>query len=234
MRFIIIHRTNAHWEGGAIPTPDLVARVGGLIGELVAAKVLRGAEGLRASSQGARVKSAKGKAVVTPGPFAGGLEVPAGFTLLRGSLEEAVRWATRAAEALGDAEIDVRPLTEAWDIGMAPKPADVVTRRYMALRKAGAAETPEFAELARETARTGAHIATETVRPGRRGRRYKNAGGGITWTDGPFPESKELIGGYVIVEADSLEDAARWARRYIEVVETEVVDLLELEDVIIP
>jgi len=52
----------------------------------------------------------------------------------------------------------------------------------------------------------------------------------VSVTDGPFTESKELIAGYVIVSAESLEDAARWATRYIDAVEAEEVDLRELED----
>ena len=38
MRFIIAHKTHAHWESGAIPGPELIARVGTLLGELKAAK----------------------------------------------------------------------------------------------------------------------------------------------------------------------------------------------------
>ena len=224
MRFIIVHKTSAHWESGAIPTPDLIAAVGGLIGEMVAAKVLRGAEGLRASSQGARIQRVNGTTVITRGPFKVGREPAAGFSIIRtASLDEAIDWASKAAEALGDAEIDVRPLTEPWDIGMMPKPADVTTRRYMALRKGS--DTDGFRKLTRETA-----LVTETLRPGRRGRRYKNTGEGVTWKDGPFSEAKELVGGYVIVAADSLEDAARWVPRYLQVVGAEEVDLLELED----
>ena len=30
MRFIIMHKTNAHWESGAIPSRELIARVGTL------------------------------------------------------------------------------------------------------------------------------------------------------------------------------------------------------------
>jgi hypothetical protein len=37
MRFIIMHKTNAHWESGAIPSPELIARVGTLLGELAKA-----------------------------------------------------------------------------------------------------------------------------------------------------------------------------------------------------
>jgi len=47
--------------------------------------------------------------------------------------------------------------------------------------------------------------------------------------DGPFTESKELIAGYVILSAESLEDGARWATRYIAAVEADEVDLRELE-----
>jgi hypothetical protein len=47
-------------------------------------------------------------------------------------------------------------------------------------------------------------------------------------TDGPFAESKELIAGYIIVSAETLEDADRWATRYMNVVEADEVDLREL------
>ena len=47
MRFIIMHKTNAHWEAGAIPTPDLIGRVGGLLGQLAKAGALLAGEGLR-------------------------------------------------------------------------------------------------------------------------------------------------------------------------------------------
>ena len=122
---------------------------------------------------------------------------------------------------------------------MGPKPANLTTRRYMVLRKATAAteagEAPsgaQRAELSRsieETTRTGVHLVTEIMRPSARGRRYKNSRDGISVFDGPFIESKELIGGYVVVSAESLEDAGRWARLYIDAVEGDEVDVRELE-----
>ena len=80
-----------------------------------------------------------------------------------------------------------------------------------------------------ETTRTGVHLVTETMRPTARGRRYKTSRNGVSVFDGPFTESKELIGGYVIVSAESLEDAGRWATQYINVVESDEVDVRELE-----
>jgi len=240
MRFIIMHKTNADWEAGAIPSAELIARVGALIGELAAANVLLGAEGLRASAHGVRLRFSGGTRTVVKGPFKGSNELPAGFSLLRTStLDEAIEWASRHAAALGDVEIDVRPVTEAWDIGLIPKPKDVATQRWMALRKATpdseAAVSPspkQQAELARlidETLFFGVHLATERMRPSARGRRYKNSKDGIRVIDGPFAESKELIAGYVTVSAAALDDAGRWAERYLADVEAEEVDLLELQ-----
>jgi hypothetical protein len=240
MRFIIMHKTNAHWESGAIPSPDLIARVGTLLGELAKAGVLLGAEGLRASSEGVRLRFAGGRRTVIKGPFEGENELPAGFSILRTrSLEDAIEWATRQASILGDVEIDIRPVTEPWDIGMGAMPADVSTRRYMVLRKTtrsrgagGMLSSVQRAELARlidETTRNGVHLVTETMHPSSRGRRYKNSRDGVRVYDGPFTETKELIAGYVVVSAESLEDAGQWAMQYVHAVEADEVDLHELE-----
>jgi hypothetical protein len=240
MRFIIMHKTNAHWEAGATPTPELIARVGTMIQELTDAHAFESGEGLRASSQGVRVRFSGGAPTVTPGPFTGDHELPAGFTILRvGSIDEAVDFASRQAEILGDAEMDIRPVTEPWDIGAAPPPADLKTRRYMVLRKAtvaseagtspSAAQRSRLSTLIAEATRQGIHLATETMKPSARGRRYSNSRGGITFFDGPFIESKELVGGYVIVKAASLDQAHRWAERYLDAVPAGEVDVRELE-----
>ena len=59
-RFIVMHKTNAHWEAGAIPSASLIARVGALLGELAQAGSLGGAEGLRPSSEGVRLRFSGG------------------------------------------------------------------------------------------------------------------------------------------------------------------------------
>ena len=41
-------------------------------------------------------------------------------------------------------------------------------------------------------------------------------GGKITVTDGPFVESKEIVGGYAIMDAKSHEEALGLARRFME------------------
>jgi hypothetical protein len=240
VRFIIMHRTNVRWEAGAKPDEALVARVGIMLGGLATAGTLIAAEGLRPSAEGVRLRFSGGARTIVPGPFERGNELPAGFSILRASsLEDVVEWATRQAPILGDVEIDIRPVTEPWDIGLAPRPAEITTRRYLILRKATAAteagESPsaaaraQLARLIDESSRNGAHLATETMRPSKRGRRCTNTKDGISFFDGPFAETKELIAGYVIVEAESMDAALRLAAQYIEAVGAEEVDVRELE-----
>jgi hypothetical protein len=240
MRFIIMHKTNAHWESGAIPGKELIGRVGTLLGRLAREGVLVAGEGLRSSAEGVRLRFASGTRTLVNGPFQGDNELAAGFSLVRTrSLEDAIAWATRQAQTLGDVEIDIRPITEPWDIGMGAAPNDVNSRRYMVLRKATlsteagdllpVASRTQFTRLIDETTRSGVHLGTETMRPSRRGRRYRNSRDGISIFDGPFIETKELLAGYIVVSAASLEDAERWALQYIDAVEADEVDLRELE-----
>jgi hypothetical protein len=238
MRFIIIHKTTARWEAGEVPDMKLVAKVGALIGDMQQAGVLRAGEGLRASSLGARMTVRGGVAEVVPGPLAGGNELCAGFDIIRAAtLDDALAWARELGKILGDVEMDVRPVTEAWDIGIGKKPDDLRSLRFMVLRKATAdteagVELPAKKRDAIQALRQRAgdtHLAAETMRPSARGRRCKNTAGGIAFTDGPFTESKELIAGYVVIDVPSLDEAARWCARYATVVGTEEVDIFELE-----
>jgi hypothetical protein len=234
MRFIIVHKTNPSWEAGVKPSPELIQRVGVLIGELAASGALETGDGLRATSTGARLRFAGGERTIRRGPFAGEHEATAAFTIIRAAdLDAAIEWASALATEVGDVELDVRPVTEAWDIGLGEKPPEVTTTRFMVQRKADAAtETaaPPVPRLAAEAARKGGgDVKTVTMQPTRRGRRYKRAAaGGISYTDGPFTESKELIAGFVIVDVPSLADAGRLAERYLACVDTHEVDVLEL------
>ena len=241
MRFMMMHRTNPHWEAGAAPSLELIARVGKVIGAMAAARVLLGAEGLRASSQGVRLQFSGGKRTVTKGPFNASNELPAGFAILRvESIEEAIEWASRFANVMGNVEIDIRPVTEPWDIGISPKPAGLTTRRFMALHKADAAseagvvpmpkQAAEMGRLIEEMTKAGVLVTTEGLQPSSKGLRFKFAGGKHAVIDGPFTESKELIAGYVILETRSLQDATEWAPRYGAAVACSELDVRPLSE----
>jgi hypothetical protein len=49
--------------------------------------------------------------------------------------------------------------------------------------------------------------------PSAEGRRVKFSGGDRTVIDGPFPESKQLIAGYWILQVPSMDEAVEWAKR---------------------
>ena len=240
MRFIIIHKTNAHWESGAIPDRALIDRVETLMGEIAGAGALLAGEGLGPSAEGVRLRFADGQRTITPGPFKGDTELEDRFAIVRvTSLDEAIDWATRQATILGDGEFDIRPVHEAWDIGIGSPPEGDPTRRWMVLRKATAASEAgaglssesraRLAGLIDDTAKTGVHLVSETMKPSRKGRRYTNSREGKSFYDGPFVETRELLGGYVIVEAASLDDACRWVPRYMDAVGADEVDIRELE-----
>jgi hypothetical protein len=239
MRYILTHATDARWEAGEIPSRELVLRVGALIGDLVRAGAFVEGEGLRASALGVRLRIEEGRKTLTPGPFSPGNELTDGFIVIRtASLEEAVGWAERLGAGKQDVEIDIRPVTEPWDIGMGERPRDLTTTRFMLLRKADA-ETesgrrrPELGAALRRTLddmeAAGVLVTSRMLAPSAKGRRYKFSDGARSVIDGPFTESKEMIAGYLLFDAPSLEDAARWAPRYQDCVESPVVDLREVE-----
>jgi hypothetical protein len=49
--------------------------------------------------------------------------------------------------------------------------------------------------------------------PSAEGKRVRFAQGNRTVIEGPFPESKQLIAGYWILQVPSMEEAVEWAKR---------------------
>lgn len=64
-----------------------------------------------------------------------------------------------------------------------------------------------------ELAKAGVLVASEGLNPGVPGARVGVVDGKRVLLDGPFPESKELVGGFYIVEVASREEAIEWALR---------------------
>jgi hypothetical protein len=61
-------------------------------------------------------------------------------------------------------------------------------------------------------ARAGALISLDGLQPLVSGARVSFSGGKAKVTDGPFVESKEVLGGYWIIQAKSRQEAIDWAR----------------------
>jgi hypothetical protein len=62
----------------------------------------------------------------------------------------------------------------------------------------------------------GVLVDTGGLLPSKDGARVRLANGKITVTDGPFTESKEVIGGWAILKTDSKAEAVRIATEFME------------------
>jgi hypothetical protein len=71
--------------------------------------------------------------------------------------------------------------------------------------------------LIEELSRTGQLLGTAGLRPSSEGVRLRlHRNGELSVTDGPFTETKEVIGGYAILEAQSRAEAVELTRRFLE------------------
>jgi hypothetical protein len=76
-----------------------------------------------------------------------------------------------------------------------------------------------------EGMKAGWLIECEGVTFGTKGVRvHKAASGKVTVTDGPFVETKEVLGGYALLNAASMEEAVDYTRRFLEHVGEETSD----------
>ena len=122
MRFMVIVKASKESEAGVLPDEKILTAMGKYNEELVKAGVMLAAEGLHASSKGARVKFSGDKRIVTDGPFAETKELIAGFWLWKlNSKEEAIEWLKRAPFG-GGTEVEIRQVFEAEDFGPALTP----------------------------------------------------------------------------------------------------------------
>lgn len=122
MRFMVIVRANEESEAGVLPSADLLAAMNEFNQGLVRDGVLLAAEGLQASSKGARMKFGGPKPVVTDGPFAETKELIAGFWLVQGKSKEEIIERFRATPFTNGEEIEIRQAFEAEDFGDAVSP----------------------------------------------------------------------------------------------------------------
>lgn len=64
---------------------------------------------------------------------------------------------------------------------------------------------------------SGRVVDTQGLKPSKDGRRIRSHNGKLSFTDGPFTESKEVVGGYAIVEAKSWDEAMELATKFMEI-----------------
>ncbi len=94
-------------------------------------------------------------------------------------------------------------------------------------------EMAAMGQLIEEMTKAGVLLATEGCLPSSKGARVRLSGGKISVTDGPFTETKEIIGGFALIQVASKEEAIEWTERFLAVAgdgESEIRQVWEASD----
>jgi hypothetical protein len=75
----------------------------------------------------------------------------------------------------------------------------------------------DMGKLIEEMTREGTLVRTAGLRPTKEGRRVRLSKGRLSTIDGPFVETKEVIGGFAILEAPTMDAAIELTRRFLRV-----------------
>ena len=134
MRFMVLVPANKESEAGVLPPVDLLEKMTAFNQEMVKAGVLLAGEGLRPSSDGARIVFDGDKKKVVDGPFTESKELIAGYWVIQTkSLAEAVEWIKKAPFG-GGISVEIRRISEAEDFAAAD-PSGEIIRKELELRK---------------------------------------------------------------------------------------------------
>ncbi len=240
MRFMIMHKNDPQTEAGKPPPMELVHKMGELIGEYASSGRFLDGAGLSGSKTRTRLVFRDGRATVKHGPYTGERELPHTTLLLNvKTREEALGWAERYGKILGDGELELGKVNEPWDIGVMPAPENPPLH-FLLIEKADAAteagtRSPKLkAELTRlRTEMTKAGVLERAIHltPSSKAKRLVFTKNDLRVLDGPFSETKELLGGFAVMELRDMDEAIAMCRRYAEIlggtleIDVRIVDL---------
>jgi hypothetical protein len=226
MRFMIMHKNHPNTEAGHPPPMKLVQEMGAFIGEYAKTGRFIDGAGLSASKTRTRLTFRDGLCTVKHGPYRGEHELPAATLLLKvRTREEAIGWAERYGKILGDGEIELGKITEPWDIGLMPAPENpplqiLLIEKASRATEGGGRSPKQKAELTRlksEMTKAGVLVRSIALQPSSKAKRLVFTNNDLRVHDGPFTESKELLGGFAVMELSGMEEAIELCRRYAEI-----------------
>ena len=226
MRFMIMHKNDPRTEAGQPPPMELVTKMGAFIGEYAKSGRFLDGAGLRGSETRSRLVFRDGRCTVKHGPYRGEHELPAAMLVLKvGSRDEAIGWAERYGKILGDGELELGKVNEPWDIGLMPAPENPPLQMLLIDKadpatEAGGRSPKQKAELTRlktEMTKAGVLVRSIKLKPSVTAKRLVFTNNDLRVLDGPFTESKELLGGFSVMELSDMDDAIAMCRRYAKV-----------------
>jgi hypothetical protein len=221
-----MHKNDPNTEAGLPPPMELVTKMGAFIGEHLSTGRFVDGAGLSGSKNRTRLVFRDGRCTVKHGPYKGEHELPAATLQLKvRTREEAIGWAERYGKILGDGEIELGKVNEPWDIGLMPPPENPPLQ-FLLVDKADAAtesggRTPkqkaELSRLRTEMTKAGVLVKTHQLKPSASAKRLFFTSNDLRVVDGPFAETKELIGGFAVLELSDMDEAIALCRRYTEI-----------------
>jgi hypothetical protein len=75
----------------------------------------------------------------------------------------------------------------------------------------------DMGKLIEQMTREGTLIKTAGLRPAVEGVRVRLRDGKLSTVDGPFTEKKEVVGGFAILEARSMQEAIELTKRFLKI-----------------
>ncbi len=240
MQFMIMHKQSETTSNK--PSSELIERMGALVGEYLKNGRMVDGAGLNPAHARTRIVAKNGKLAVTSSLVAGDNELPAATMLLKVEKREvAEAWAERYAKALGDGEVQLGKVTEPWDLGVVPEPPNAPLQ-FLLIEKASAAseknerspqQKAELTRLRTEMTKAGVLQRTISLKPSANATRLLFNKNALRKFDGPFTESKELIGGFAVIDFPSYDEAIEMAKVYADILGgTLEMDIREVEEIL--
>jgi len=226
MRFMIMHKNDPSTEAGNPPPIEIVNKMDAFVDEYVKAGRFIDGAGLGASKTRTRLTFRNGHCTKKDGPYRGEHELPAATLLLKvRTREEAIGWAERYGKILGDGELELGKVSEPWDLGLMPAPENpplqmLLIEKADRATEAGlrtAQQKTGLSRLKTEMSKAGVLVRSLRLQPSANGKRLSFNNNDLRVIDGPFVESKELIGGFTVMELSSMDEAIALCRRYAEI-----------------
>jgi len=226
MRFMIMHKNDAKTEAGEKPPMELITKMGAFIGDYAKTGRFIDGAGLGASKTRTRLVFRDGRSTIKEGPYRGEHELPAATLLLKvKTREEALGWAERYAKAIGDCELELGKVNEPWDLGIMPEPPNAPLQ-FLLIEKADAAteaggrsakQKADVTRLKTEMTKAGVLVRSMRLGPSNEAKRLFFTNNNLRVMDGPFAESKELLGGFAVLELSGMDEAISLCTRYAEI-----------------
>jgi hypothetical protein len=186
--------------------------------------------GLALASEAVTLRMKGGRSLMTDGPFTETKEAVAGFDLIEfASLDEAIAFARQRCVHDGHVT-EIRPVHDSWWAYHGPGNGD--GKRFMIMIVSDVEAQAKWSQV--QVERNVAHhqqigmeysaqrgivrgeplcFSSARLRPSTEATSVRvHRGEALTW-DGPFAETKEVLGGFFILDCASQDEAITWARK---------------------